>query len=260
MVKHFIENAGAGEAPKTNKYKKYGAVHSNTVRICMASIVAIAHSPFYTGEYYSKLSPLWQQIANKVKPTYKVVFRSAVDELVGSSGILWRPIILPNCYKNLVNSETDVFDDISIMPWHSFSNVKSIRRVLSITKDLPSSGKSFREIGTQTDEFPVVVAATTKEVERKKESNRVKIREQKSLKLDIMNRDVMKVFNKMMERELHRYEATRKYKNKNQKRMNDDLIATNQWFPVVAIKRSRSIENLMCEEREMKRKPQNSTI
>lgn len=250
MVKHFIENGGGGELPKLNKYKKYGVLHSHSVRICMASIIAIAHSPFYTGEYYSTLSPLWQRIAHKVRPTYKVVLRSAVDELIGPPGILWRPIILPNVYKNLINSESDVFDDISIMPWHSFPNVQINRRPLIITKEMPALAaiaKNFRNAAVQTDEFSAVVTTTTKEIQTDAEPktetdvNRVKIR--KTRKADIRNRDLMTVFNKLMEREMHRYDENNSGISK---WMSEEMLTTNQWFPVVSIKRSRSIENLVA--------------
>lgn len=253
--------------PKINKYKKYGAINASCVRICIASIVAVAHSPFYTGEYYSKLSPLWQKIAQKVKPTYKVVLRSAVDDLIGPAGILWRPIILPNCYKYLVNSETDVFEDTSIMPWHNFPNVQIHRQPLSITRQLPSIGKSYRHVEVQTNELAAVDVTTTSEVQTDAESanpmNRVQIRDRKTFKLEIRDREVMKVFNKLMERELHRFAAAIE-DNEIPKRMNDELLATNQWFPVVSIKRSRSIENLLAangaDEPTKKRKTRNTTI
>lgn len=252
IVRHFIENGGFGDLPKINKYKKYGAINAGCVRICIASIVAVAHSPFYTGEYYSKLSPLWQKIAQKVKPTYKVVLRSAVDDLIGSPGILWRPIILPNCYKYLVNSETDVFEDTSIMPWHNFPNVQIHRQPLPITRQLPSIAKSFRDIAVQTHELAAVVATTTSEAQTDAESdnrkNRVRIRDRKTFKLEIRNREVMKVFNKLMERELHRFAAANGDNDENPEQMSDELLATNQWFPVVSIKRSRSIENLMSAD------------
>lgn len=250
---------------KLNKFKKYGAINATCVRICMASIVAIAHSPFYTGEYYSQLSPLWQQIAHKVRPTYRVVLRSAVDDLLGPAGILWRPIILPNGYKYLVNSESDVFDDISIMPWHSFPNVQIIRRPLTTTPDLPSSGMSFRSVGVQTDGFPAVVsAATTEEVQVQTGTKLTKQSKRKKRKTEFENREFMKVFNKLMERDLRRFGRIDENNNDNSKPMSDESLATNQWFPVVSLKRSRSIEDLLVEsqtgERTEKRKARHTTI
>lgn len=262
MVKYFIQNDGVGDPPKMNKFKKYGAINANSVRICMASIVAIAHSPFYTGEYYSKLSPLWQQIAHKVRPTYRVVLRSAVDDLLGPAGILWRPIILPNGYKYLVNSESHVLDDISIMPWHSFPNVQIIRRALTTTPDLPSSGKSFRDAEVQTDELPAVVAATTKEAQVQTTDKLTKQPKQKTR--SSRNREFMKVFNKMMERDIRRFTITDANNNGTLTRMNDESLASNQWFPVVSLKRSRSIEDLLAasetDERPEKRKVPSTTI
>lgn len=260
IVKHFIENDGMSEVPKLNKYKKYGAINSNSVRICMASLKAIAHSPFYTGEYYSKLSPLWQRIAHKVRPTYKVVLRSAVDDLLGPSGIFWRPIILPNCYKSLVNSESDVFDDISLMPWHSFPNVQIFRRPLPITGDMPSVAPTFCDAETQTDELPAVVATTTREAQTDAdEPNHVNIREHKSRKLEITNRELMKVFNRLMERELIRFETNGEVNEEIHTRMNNETLTANRWFPVVSIKRSRSIENMLAGEEAVERKLRRTT-
>lgn len=260
MVKHFIEDGGIGEPPKISKYKKYGTIFPSGIRVCMASIIAIAHSPFYTGEYYSKLSPLWQKIAQKVRPTYKVVLRSAVDDLLGPSGVLWRPVILPKVYKYLINSETDVFDDISIMPWHSFPNVQINRQPLPVTSELPELSvepKRMRGVGVQTDTFPAIVAAIAKEAQIGSKKIRVKIH--MSRKLEIEDCELMKVFNRMMEREMHQYKAFDENHTEIPIIMSDEALAANQWFPVVIIKRSQSVENLIASlqdgEPAAKRKP-----
>lgn len=243
IVKYFIEKCG--ETPKLKKYKKYGSIGAQSVRVCMESIIAIAHSPFFTCEYYSKLSPLWQEIAHKVKPTYKVVLRTAVDNLATPAGIHWRPIILPNFYKHLVNSETEVYDDISIMPWHSYPNVNIMQKELRTTDSLPCVAC---HAATQTDVSLAVVVPTAEEVqtdsEPTKELNLTKFLPRNNHKSEVRSYEILKAFNKLMESELRQY-ASADENNNVRKRRQTASLTTNQWFPVVLLERSKSIESLL---------------